>query len=70
MCIRDRAYIEQDLGYNELINIGFNSEDIKFTISNVERNEYKRRQTPPGVKISTKSFDRDRRMPIINKFLD
>lgn len=64
------SYIEKDLGYNELINIGFDPKDIKFTILNVEKNEYKRRQTPPGVKISTKSFDRDRRMPIINKFLD
>ena len=62
------AYIEKDMGYRELVSNGYNPDDIKFIISNVERNEYKRRQTPPGVKITSRSFDRDRRMPIINKY--
>ena len=62
------AYVEQDLGIDGLINAGFEPELVKRVIHAVELSEYKRRQSPPGVKITPRSFDRDRRMPIVNRY--
>lgn len=62
------AYVEQDLGIDGLINAGFEPELAKRVIHAVELSEYKRRQSPPGVKITPRSFDRDRRMPIVNRY--
>ena len=62
------AYVEQDLGIDGLINAGFDPELAKRVIHAVELSEYKRRQSPPGVKITPRSFDRDRRMPIVNRY--
>ena len=50
------------------INAGFDPELAKRVIHAVELSEYKRRQSPPGVKITPGSFDRDRRMPIVNRY--
>lgn len=60
------AYVEQDLGSAELIAIGFDSVLVDRVVRMVDRAEYKRRQYPPGTKISKRAFGRDRRLPITN----
>ena len=62
------AYVERDSSFQEIVADGFESETVANIISLVDRNEYKRRQSPPGVKITPRSFGRDRRMPVANKF--
>ncbi len=62
------GYIEDDLGHEALVLRGFDPEDVDRVISMVDRAEYKRRQAPPGIKISTKAFGRDRRVPITNRY--
>lgn len=57
-------YIEQERSASEIHALGFDPEHIKRAISLVDRNEYKRRQSPPGVRITPKAFGRDRRYPI------
>ncbi len=57
-------YVEQDKSATEIEAAGFQSEDVARAISLVDRNEYKRRQAPPGVKITPRAFGRDRRYPI------
>ena len=49
---------------------GFDADTVKRVIRLVDLNEYKRRQAPPGVKITRKGFGRDRRLPITNKYLN
>lgn len=61
-------YVEEDRSLNEIVAKGFNPEVIKDVIRMVDRAEFKRRQAPPGVKITPKAFGRDRRMPITNRF--
>jgi NAD+ synthase (glutamine-hydrolysing) len=63
-----KAYIEDDKSYEEILNLGFDSESIKRVIMMVDRSEYKRRQSPPGIKITPRAFGRDRRFPITNKY--
>ncbi len=58
-------YIEKDKTYSELKN-KYNS--LKRVIGMIDKSEYKRRQAPPGVKITPKAFGKDRRMPIVNKY--
>jgi NAD+ synthase (glutamine-hydrolysing) len=62
------GYVEDDLGREQLVNRGFAPEDVDRVIAMVDRAEYKRRQQPPGIKISAKAFGRDRRMPITNRY--
>jgi NAD+ synthase (glutamine-hydrolysing) len=62
------GYVEEDLDAVELARRGLPAEDVERVIRMVDRAEYKRRQAPPGVKISTKAFGRDRRLPITNRF--
>jgi NAD+ synthase (glutamine-hydrolysing) len=62
------AYVEEDQGREQLIRRGFPDGVVDEVIQLVDRAEYKRRQAPPGIKISPKAFGRDRRMPITNKF--
>jgi NAD+ synthase (glutamine-hydrolysing) len=62
------GYIADDLGRDQLILRGFAPEDVERVIALVDRAEYKRRQAPPGIKITTKAFGRDRRMPITNRY--
>jgi NAD+ synthase (glutamine-hydrolysing) len=62
------GYVEGDLDAGELIERGLPAEDVRRVIRMVDLAEYKRRQAPPGVKISTKAFGRDRRLPITNRF--
>lgn len=62
------AYIEDDLGLNEIVTRGHDSSLVESVIQMVDRSEYKRRQAPPGIKVTTKSFGRDRRLPITNRW--
>ena len=62
------AYVEKDRTFSDLIGMGLDAEVVKQVVRGVDRNEYKRRQAPPGVRITTRAFGRDRRLPIVNKF--
>jgi NAD+ synthase (glutamine-hydrolysing) len=62
------AYVEQDLDADEIVRQGFSRTDVDKVIRLVDLAEYKRRQAPPGVRVSTKAFGRDRRLPITNRF--
>jgi NAD+ synthase (glutamine-hydrolysing) len=62
------GYVEEDLDAVELVRRGLPKDDVERVIRMVDRSEYKRRQAPPGIKISTKAFGRDRRLPITNRY--
>jgi NAD+ synthase (glutamine-hydrolysing) len=62
------GYVEEDLDAVELVNRGLPADEVERVIAMVDRAEYKRRQAPPGIKISTKAFGRDRRLPITNRY--
>ncbi|HET9102373.1 MAG TPA: NAD+ synthase [Solirubrobacteraceae bacterium] len=62
------GYVEDDLGRDALVLRGFAEHDVERVIALVDRAEYKRRQAPPGIKISTRAFGRDRRVPITNRY--
>jgi NAD+ synthase (glutamine-hydrolysing) len=62
------GYVEQDLDAAELVSQGLPAEDVERVIRMVDRAEYKRRQAPPGIRISIKAFGRDRRLPITNRY--
>jgi NAD+ synthase (glutamine-hydrolysing) len=62
------AYVEQDLSVAELEARGFDPELVRAVARMVDRNEYKRRQAPPGVRVSPKAFGKDRRLPITNRW--
>ncbi len=62
------GYVEQDLDTAQLVRQGLDREEVERVIRMVDRAEYKRRQAPPGIRISTKAFGRDRRLPITNRF--
>lgn len=61
-------YVELDQAADEIIAAGFTSEDVHRAISLVDRNEYKRRQSPPGIRITPRAFGRDRRYPITSGY--
>ena len=62
------AYVERDRGPDEIVADGLPAEVVDEVIGMVDRAEYKRRQAPPGIKITPKAFGRDRRLPITNRF--
>lgn len=62
------AYIEDEYSITEIIATGFEAETVKQVVRLVDRNEYKRRQAPPGPKITSKAFGKDRRLPITNRY--
>ena len=62
------AYVEDDLSYQDMIARGFDPQVVRQVIAAVDRNEYKRRQAPPGVKITHRAFGKDRRLPIVNRY--
>jgi NAD+ synthase (glutamine-hydrolysing) len=62
------AYVEEDMGREQIMRLGYAPGDVDRVIKLVDLAEYKRRQNPPGIKITTKSFGRDRRMPITNRY--
>ena len=63
-----KAYIEEDKDLKEITHLGFDSETVKKISAMVDKSEYKRRQSPPGIKITPKAFGKDRRMPITNRY--
>ncbi|MCX5781199.1 MAG: NAD+ synthase [Elusimicrobia bacterium] len=65
-----KLYIEKDIEAEKIISKGFDKQTVCKVLNLVDKNEYKRRQSPPGIKITPKAFGRDRRMPITNKYAD
>ncbi|MGZ4990198.1 MAG: NAD(+) synthase, partial [Methylobacter sp.] len=61
-------YIEKDQSADQILAAGFRREDVARAISLVDRNEYKRRQSPPGIRITGRAFGRDRRYPITSGY--
>ena len=62
------AYVEHDLDGPEIVALGHDEATVRRVLELVDRNEYKRRQAPPGVKITPRAFGRDRRLPIANRY--
>ena len=62
------AFIEEDLSVNEIVARGFEREVVIRVLEMVKRNEYKRRQAPPGIRISKRAFGRDWRYPITSRY--
>ncbi|HET9999777.1 MAG TPA: NAD+ synthase [Ktedonobacteraceae bacterium] len=63
-----RAYAEEDRSLDEIVAMGFKRKTVERVMHLVDSSEYKRRQAPPGVKITTRAFGRDRRLPITNHY--
>ena len=63
-----RNYVDEDLGHNALVAMGFDPELVKRVIAMVDKAEYKRRQYPPGPKVSKRAFGKDRRLPMSSKW--
>ena len=63
-----KAYVEEDYSLREMEEMGYDPAVVRQVISFVDRNEYKRRQAPPGVKITPRAFGKDRRLPIVNRY--
>ncbi len=62
------AYVEEDRGAQEIVDMGFEECTVRRVVRMIDRNEYKRRQAAPGVKLTPKAFGRDRRLPITNRY--
>lgn len=62
------AYIEGDAGIDDIVAMGQDRATVEKVVALVDRAEYKRRQAPPGPKVTTKAFGRDRRLPITNRW--
>lgn len=62
------AYVEENLTAEEIMKLGFKSEDIERVIRLIDTSEYKRRQSPPGIKIMPRAFGKDWRLPITNAY--
>ncbi len=65
-----KAYAEDDRSFEEILAMGFERKTVEQVMRMVDYSEYKRRQAPPGVKITTRAFGRDRRLPITNRYRD
>ncbi len=63
-----KAYVEDDVTVDQIVAMGFDSDTVTRIVRLVDRNEYKRRQAAPGIKITPRDFGRDRRLPITNQF--
>jgi NAD+ synthase (glutamine-hydrolysing) len=63
-----KGYIELDKSAQQLADVGLPEDVANRVVRMVDRNEYKRRQSPPGIKITPKAFGKDRRMPITNRY--
>jgi NAD+ synthase (glutamine-hydrolysing) len=61
-------YIEEDKGVGEIVASGYDEEDVRRVIKLVDAAEYKRRQAPIGIKVTSRAFGRDRRMPMTNRY--
>ncbi|RLC72541.1 MAG: NAD+ synthase, partial [Chloroflexi bacterium] len=63
-----KGYVEEDESLESLVSMGFEEELVRRVVNLVDRNEYKRRQAPPGIKITPRAFGKDRRLPITNRY--
>ncbi len=63
-----KAYIEDEMSFEKILDLGCDVECTRKVIQMVDRSEYKRRQSPPGIKITPRAFGRDRRFPITNRY--
>ncbi len=63
-----KMYVEEDRSIEEIVAAGFDDATVRRIVGLVDRNEYKRRQAPPGIKITPRAFGRDRRLPIANRY--
>jgi NAD+ synthase (glutamine-hydrolysing) len=63
-----KGCVEEDKSSRQLIESGLPKDIVQNVIRMVDRNEYKRRQSPPGIKITPKAFGKDRRLPITNRY--
>jgi NAD+ synthase (glutamine-hydrolysing) len=63
-----KAYVEEDRSFEEMLAMGFDRKTVERVMRLVDNSEYKRRQAPPGVKITPRAFGRDRRLPITNRY--
>jgi len=63
-----KEYIEKDSSYSQIVEEGFAPDTVKKVMTMVDRSEYKRKQAPPGIKITPRAFGRDRRMPLTNRY--
>jgi NAD+ synthase (glutamine-hydrolysing) len=61
-------YVEEDMSVEEIVNLGFEEKTVREVAKMVNVNEYKRRQTPPGPKVTRRAFGKDRRLPITNGY--
>jgi NAD+ synthase (glutamine-hydrolysing) len=61
-------YVEMDQSAEEIMAAGFRYDDVVRAINLVDKNEYKRRQSPPGIRITSRAFGRDRRYPITSGY--
>jgi NAD+ synthase (glutamine-hydrolysing) len=62
------GYVERDLTVSDLVSAGFDAATVRRVIDLVDRAEYKRRQAPPGPRVTSRGFGKDRRMPITNQY--
>jgi NAD+ synthase (glutamine-hydrolysing) len=63
-----KAYVEDDKEFDDIIRMGFDRQTVKRVIRLVDSSEYKRRQAPPGIKITPRGLGKDRRFPITNRY--
>jgi NAD+ synthase (glutamine-hydrolysing) len=63
-----KAYVEDDKEFDEMVKMGFDRKTVERVIRLVDSSEYKRRQAPPGIKITSRSLGKDRRFPITNRY--
>ena len=63
-----RFYVEEDRSTREIAGLGFDEGLVRRIIAMVDRSEYKRRQSPPGIKITPRALGKDRRLPITNRW--
>jgi len=64
-----KAYVEEDQSPEEITKLGYDPKLVTKVMGMVDKNEYKRRQAPPGIKVTTRAFGKDRRLPITNRYL-
>jgi NAD+ synthase (glutamine-hydrolysing) len=62
------GYVERDLSVGDLVELGYDDAIVRKVVALVDGSEYKRRQAPPGVRVTSRAFGKDRRMPVTNGF--
>ena len=63
-----RAYVEEDRDFDAIVALGYERETVRRVLGMVDKSEYKRRQAPPGIKITARAFGRDRRLPLTSAY--